>query len=530
MKNHSLRQPTAFPIAALVQALAGILVLSLHAGARAQELPPLEDAAVGVEAPVAPPPRVWVVPRVSIAQRFSDNSQLSTQNRQGEQATEVSPGIGMVLNTARLRGFLDYSLRGTYDAQNTVRDTFQQSLNANGTFVAWDNRAFIDLSGVIGQQAISAFESPSVDSVGNRNLSETSSFRVSPYLRGTLLGTVDYELRHTLQNTKTDTVTRSDLHSEETLARFGREAIGQAFGWTLEASTGELRYDIGARSKIDSVNGRLAYAVNPTLVMAVLAGVDSNNLLTPDMESYNSKGLSLEWRPSDRTRVYLERSSRYFGNGHNVEVEYRSRRSVWRFTDTRDAVTGQLDASGASLGSLYGLIDNFIGDQVTDPVQRAILVDAELQRLGLPANLEVFPGYLTSAATVQRIQELSLGLFGQRNAVVLAVSRNNTRPLAPALISLGDDFGFTQAIVQKVWTASFAHRLTPLTSFTALYSRQANEGVNTTLKNNLRSLTLGMTTRLGYRTSGVLQFRHSVYDGSTPYRENAVLGVLTHRF
>lgn len=528
MKSHSLRrQPNAFPAATLVQALAGVLVLSFHAGARAQELPTSD--VVEVEVPVGPPPRIWVTPRVSIAQRLSDNGQLTTQNRQGEQTTEVSPGIGVVVNTARLRGFLDYSLRGIYDAQNTVRDNFQQALNTNGTFEAWDNRAFIDFSGVIGQQAISAFESPSVDAVGNRNLSETSSFRVSPYLRGSLMGSVDYELRYSLQTTKTDTITRSDLRSEEGLVRFGREAIGQAFGWTLEASTGELEYDFGTKSSMDTVNGRLAYALDPTLVVSALAGVDSNNLLTPNMKSYQSKGLSLDWRPSERTRVYVERSNRYFGNGHNVEVEYRHRRSVWRFVDTRDVSTGQLDASSASMGTLSGLIEGLI-DQ-PDPVLRAQEVNRRLEQLGLPANFEVFPGFLTSAASVQRTQELSLGLFGQRNAVVFAVSRNNTRPLAPALVNLGDDFGLTQAILQKAWTASFAHRLTPLTALNVVYTRQSNQAINNTaLKNSLTSMTLGVTTRLAVRTSGVLQFRHSVYDGSNPYRENAVLGVLTHRF
>jgi uncharacterized protein (PEP-CTERM system associated) len=280
---------------------------------------------------------------------------------------------------------------------------------------------------------------------------------------------------------------------------------------------------------MDTVNGRLSYAVDPTLVVSALAGVDSNNLLTPNMKSYQSKGLSLDWRPSERTRVYVERSNRYFGKGHNVEVEYRHRRSVWRFVDTRDVSTGQLDANSASMGSLSGLIEGLI-DQ-PDPVLRAQEVNRRLEQLGLPANFEVFPGFLTSAASVQRTQELSLGLFGQRNAVVFAVSRNNTRPLAPALINLGDDFGLTQAIQQRAWTASFAHRLTPLTALNVVYTRQSNQSIdNAALKNRLSSMTLGMTTRLGYRTSGVLQFRHSVYEGSNPYRENAVLGVLTHRF
>ena len=186
MTHRSSRRPVAFPVATLVQALSGLLVLSLHAQVRAQEVGPSMDV-IEVEAPVAPPPPIWVTPRISVSQGFSNNGDLSTQNRQNEQITEISPGIGVVVNKPRLKGFFDYSLRGIYDARNTVQDNIQQSLSTNGTFEAWDNRAFIDFSGIIGQQAISAFESPTVDSLGNDNLSETSSFRFSPYLRGNLM-------------------------------------------------------------------------------------------------------------------------------------------------------------------------------------------------------------------------------------------------------------------------------------------------------------------------------------------------------
>lgn len=526
MTHRSSRRPTSFPVATLVQALSGLLVLSLHAQVRAQEVAPAGDL-VEVETPVAPPPAIWVTPRISVSQGFSNNGDLSTQNRQSEQITEISPGIGVVVNKPRLKGFFDYSLRGIYDARNTVQDNIQQSLNTNGTFEAWDNRAFIDFSGIIGQQAISAFESPSIDALGNDNLSETSSFRFSPYLRGSLMGSVDYELRYAYQTTRTDTRLRSDISSEEGLARLSRQVTGQSLGWTLEAGRTQLDYSFGQRQTLDAVNGRLFYALNPTLTLSALVGVESNDLLTPDMKSYRSTGLGVEWRPSDRTRVFAERSNRYFGNGHNVEVEYRSRRAIWRYVDTRDVVTSQLDAAGASQGSLYGLIDALSNE--SDPVRRAQQVNAELQRLGLPADFQLNPGFLTSSASVQRLQELSLGLFGPRDAFVVAVARNTGRRLNP-VITLSDDFNIASDIVEKAWRVTYAHRLTRLTSANVSFTRQTNEGINTSFSNTLKTLTFGVSTRLAARTSGSVQLRRSLYSGTFPYKETAILGVVTHRF
>jgi uncharacterized protein (PEP-CTERM system associated) len=524
--HRASRRPAAFPVATLVQALSGLLVLSLHAQVRAQEVGPAQDV-VEVETPVSPPPPIWVTPRLSISQGFSNNGGLTSQNSQSEQITEVSPGIGVVFNKPRLKGFFDYSLRAIYDARNTVGDNLQQSLNTNGTFEAWDNRAFIDFAGLIGQQPISAFETPSVDALGNDNLSETSSFRLSPYLRGSLPSSVDYELRYTWATTRTDTTLRSDITTEEGLARLSRQATGQSIGWSLEGSRTRLDYSFGQVQTLDAVNGRVFYAVNPTLTLSALVGVESNDLLTPDMKSYRSTGLGFEWRPSERTRVYAERSNRYFGDGHNLEIEYRSRRSVWRYTDTRDVVTSQLDARAASMGSLYGLIDALSTEP--DPVRRAQQVNAELQRLGLPANLQLNPGYLTSSASVQRLQELSLGLFAPRDAFVVAVARNSGRRLNP-VINLSDDFVMASDILEKAWRVTYAHRVTPLTSVNTSYTRQNNVGINTSFSNTLKTLTFGVSTRLAVRTSASVQVRHSDYSGTAPYKETAVLGVVTHRF
>ncbi|WP_171019965.1 TIGR03016 family PEP-CTERM system-associated outer membrane protein [Hydrogenophaga sp. 2FB] len=511
--------------------MSGLLVLSLHVAGQAQELPAAQTPGGEVDVPVGPVPSIWVEPRISLSLGVTNNGNLADLGslRRAEQITEISPGIGLVVNNARLRGALDYSLRGIYDARNTsVNDNIQQSLNANGTFNAWDNRAFVDVVGIIGQQAISAFANPSADSLGNANLAETSSFRVSPYLRGVLAGSMDYELRYGWQSTRTEAEMRSDITSHEVLARLGRQPEGgTSLGWMVEAGRTRYDYTLGAQQTLDAVTGRLFYAVSPTLTLQGHVGVESNDLLTADMKSYRNTGVGLDWRPFERARVVLERSNRYFGKGHNVEIEYASRRSVWRYTDSRDLFTNQLDGVAGTSGTLYGLVDALSSEP--DPVLRAQNVNAELRRLGLPADYPVTAGFLASQATVQRAQELSLGLFGQRNVVIFALSRNTSRAINPMII-LADDFSLANNIMEKGWRVTFAHRLTPLTSFNAGVASQSTEGDSNAFRYNLKTLTLGVSTRLAARTSGAVQLRHAIFKGSNPYKETAVLGVITHRF
>ena len=74
---------------------------------------------------------------------------LSGTNPQSEQTLELSPGVRVVVNRPRVKGFLDYSLSGLYYAQKTSGDNLRHALNANARIDAWDNRAFVDLSGVV---------------------------------------------------------------------------------------------------------------------------------------------------------------------------------------------------------------------------------------------------------------------------------------------------------------------------------------------------------------------------------------------
>ena len=60
---------------------------------------------------------LWLEPRVSVGVTLSSNGQLSATHPQSEQLIEVSPGVRLVANGPRAKGFLDYSLSGLYHAQ-----------------------------------------------------------------------------------------------------------------------------------------------------------------------------------------------------------------------------------------------------------------------------------------------------------------------------------------------------------------------------------------------------------------------------
>lgn len=496
---------------------------SIGGGAQAQDV---ADVAV----PGASNLRVWIEPRVSAGVTLSSNGGLDSTNPQSEQVLTVSPGVLVVMNTPRVRGSIDYSLTALHHAQGSSSDSVRHALNANANVNAWDNRAFVDVSGVVADQRVSAFGAQAGGGFSDTNRSQTSNFRFSPYLRGSLAGAAEYELRYGVQSSRTDVDSRSDVLLQDISFRLSDQGT-QVLGWSLDASAQSSDYSLGRETRSDRIRGELSYAVTPQLMLSLQAGRESNDVITLSRESYNSTGVGLDWRPSPRTRLNLGLEDRYFGRGHNLSLEHRTGRTVWRIADTRDVANSPLSSATASLGSIYSLLDALYATEEPDPVKRAQRIQAELLLLGLPPDTEVFQNFLTSSATLNRSQMFSVALVGVRSVVTLAVNRSTVNRL-DAIINLGDDLDSNTQVRQLGWSVTLAHRLTPLTSLSAaLSSRKSDGSTSTTLATRTTSLSLGLSTRLGLRTNGSVELRRTQQAGAASgYGETSIAGLVTHRF
>jgi uncharacterized protein (PEP-CTERM system associated) len=515
---------TALPTRSRVSAAAALAVLLLV-------MAQLQVHAQGIAA-AGPNPTFLLESRISVGATLSNNANLSATNPRSEQRLEISPGVQLLANGPRVKGFVDYSLSALYYAQGTSGNGFRQALNANGTLNAWDNRAFIDVSGVISNQAVSAF-SPTSGALGDTNRTQTSSFRLSPYLRGQLADTADYELRYSLETRNAQDNAQSDLTVQALSLALGSRMQGQTLGWSFSASSQEVDYSLGRATSTNNLRAGLIAVITPQLRSTVYVGVESNDILTPTRQSYNTTGLDVDWRPSNRSRAFVGLEKRYFGNAYNIALEHRTARTVWRLTDTRGVNDSPLQTGQASLGSIFNLLDSLYASSTPDPIQRAQRINAELLNLGLPADAQVFQNFLTSSATVQRAQTLSLALVGQRSLVTFALTRSRSNRLQ-SLINLGDSFDSSSRIDQQGWSVNVGHRLTLISSLSASLIRQTSEGsgIGLAQRNRSTSFGLGYTTRLAPRTSGSLQLRHTQYDSSAvnAFDETAITGLLTHRF
>lgn len=482
--------------------------------------------------PVAgPAPTVSIVPRLSVSERYTNNVALARSGKKSELVTQLSPGISLRSNAGRLQGNFDYSLNEFIYANGTSARQTQNALRSTAVLEAIENFAFLDFSGSIAQQSISALgtQSSSGSSI-NGNSTETSTFMLSPYLKGRLGGFADYEARYSWTSSRSDAAATSNLLTTQASIQLGGSVRGGLLGWRADTSSQKAKYSLGRTVESDRIGGSLTYAFTPQVNAALNFARESNNYTTAAKQSHGSTGLSLNWRLSDRTSVAAQIDNHSYGRSHNFMVLHRTARTSWRFSDSRAVSNSPVQSGLATLGSLSDLLFNQFASLEADPLRRVELVNQFLQQNGLSGDSQVISNFLSAQASLQRRQDVSFALLGVRDTISFVMSRGYNASLSN-FVTAFDDLANNSVIHQSGFSVIYSHRLTPDTSMNAVLSRQSSSGGGGQGGNSLRALDFSVSSRLGRQTTASIGARRVFFDSATnPYTETAVTGNLNVQF
>lgn len=503
-------------------ALAGILALAAANGASAQDLNPGGAAKRSVS----------VVPRVSVTETLTNNVRLDSVGQKSEQITEVSPGIRVSVDGAKLKTYFDYSLNKVIYAQGSSSSRTQNGLTTFGTLEAIDNWAFLDFSGSISQQAVSAFGPQSLNNTSlNANSAEVSTYRLSPYVRGALGSWASYEARYSRSITSSDSATASDVTASDATVRISGSSAFRKLGWSADASQQNVDYSAGRPTESGRVSVGLTYAVTPQLSLSANGGRESNNFTSLNKQSSGINGVGVNWSPSQTTKFSATRDNRSFGSAHNVRFEHRTPRTAWSFTDSKGVSNTPNQTGIASLGSIYDLLFNQFSSREPDPIARAQLVNAYLQANGISPNAIVTSSFLASSLSLQRTQNLSFALLGIRDTITFIASRGESSRLDTISPPGQDDFDTSTLIRQRGFSVNYSHRLTPDYSLGVLASQQTTSGSTSGLDTTLRSLNVNVTGKVAKKATASVGARRVISSSSAkPYTETAVTGNLNVQF
>lgn len=475
----------------------------------------------------------WIVkPRIALTETMTDNASigLAPGERRRDLITEVTPGLRIEARTARLKGFFDYSARQQIYAQYSEYNRTLNSLNTSSTLEAVDNWLYVDFYGTIAQQSISAFapQSPSGTAV-NANSTETSTYRVSPYLKGKLAGSVDYLLRYNASTTRTESNSAADLDLTQWIGQLRGSTPFRTLNWTLDANQQTTEYASGRKTDADQLRAMGTYALQSDFRVSLSGGRESNNYASLDQESHSTHGFGFDWTPTERTQLSVFKERRFFGNGHNISVSHRFPLSSILYTDSKDVSVLPNQFGIAGLGTAYELFSSLVAGQSPDlpAANRDALVNELLARNGLNPNMQVTSGFLSSRAMLQRRQQLSFALRGMRNTLTFMANRTESESMLAVPTGISDDFSNATLIRQQGISVNLAHRLSEVSNLNLLASRQESRSSGGTVEQRVttRFYQVNVSTKLGPRTTGSLGARRTVFDSTVnPYSENAVIG------
>ena len=516
------RQPGSAFAAVLTPALVPALALALAAAAQAQAQSLTQDTRGR---------SFEVTPSISLGQTVTDN-RVDGTNPSGaaESITTLEAGVRLANRGGRISGNVDYSLTGVMYARDSRSNDLQNRLQANVLGELVERRLFVEALASISQQPISALEQQTPDGiVRTRNRTEVSSLALRPRLESRLGSDVDLQMQAALSSTDTGGAeATSDSTNLSGSFKLASSTAGK-FGWSLDGTRNYVDFDQGRRTVDDRVTLGLSLRADVDWLLRLRGGMEANNFRRTEGKSqYENWGAGFLWTPSARTRMAVDADRRSFGHSHTVSLEHRSRQSVWRYTDSQDVTRGAADTAATLVGA-FDLFNQLYVSQEPDPVLREQLVDSLLQRNNLRRDSQVPVGFLTSAVTLQRRQELSLLLQGQRTSFIASAFASDSRRV-DTQSSAVDDTVSGNGIRQRGLTFTLTHRLTPTASLSLLASSvrgQESAGRRT----DLRSVSAFWSDRLGPRTNFSLGVRHAEYDADIePYTENAVIANLSLRF
>jgi len=474
----------------------------------------------------------FFTPTLSLGQTYVRGTGAVDGGGKGEFITRVSPGLTWISRAGRVQGSANYALDTSLYSRRKGDQGLANNLNGSLRVEAIENRAYVDAQANISQRSISPFgqQSGSDTFQANANRTEVINVAVSPYVRGSLAGVADYQLR--LSGSATDSRSGSANNSYNGSASVSlRSSASQSrFGWGASASEQRVVFRQGRTTSNSRINGELNFRPDVDWLLFVNGGAEQTDVLQSGGASYGNWGGGVRWTPSPRTSATLQADRRYFGDSHRLVLEHRMSRSVFRFSDFRDATSGSDPFSvSRSITAFEDLFAQNDAAGVKDPALNALLVAQQLAVRGLNANDVVgFGSFLTTSVSLQRRQELSFSWSGTRTSFSLQAFATELSLLTAAAVG---NSALSAGVKQSGQTASASYRLTPTAAVNAFVSRQVTPGSGSQLGNSLRTASLGYSEQLSRTLSLTLNARYSLFEGPiSPYREAQASAGLLFRF
>ena len=242
------------------------------------------------------------------------------------------------------------------------------------------------------------------------------------------------------------------------------------------------------------------------LKLALRGGHEQSDLTTLQSKASTVWGLSLDWTPTNRTKLNASLDNQGYGRTHQLTFEHRLSRSILRMVSSRQLSNGS-QTNGAIAGSVYDLYFAQFASQVPDPALRALrvtqfLIDNNIDR-NLPAS-----SFQTAAASLVSRTELSIAYEGVRDTVTASLFCSDTSRIDRIAV-VADDLSGGQHVKQTGYNLNLGHRLSPDATLNLISSVSSSKGTVAGQSSRYGQLSLQWSQRTSRNGTVSATLRHS---------------------
>lgn len=254
-----------------------------------------------------------MTPMLRLGEVYTDNVTLAASSLEREDyVTELTPGITITANGARLNGVFDYRLQSLSYAKDSNLNTINHQLESGINAEIVRGHLFMDAGAAIEQQNISPdTSSPSLDNINVGNREDVKTVRISPYYQHDIGGKLNTLLRYTHNAIRYD-AGASDSDSNRVDIQIGSGRSYSKLKWDANYYDEKIDRDTVNDIHYKSSEAEIEYLVTRYLGVMLRGGQEDNDLqslVDENNGSYSAGGLS--WQPDRRYRLEFLYGNRY---------------------------------------------------------------------------------------------------------------------------------------------------------------------------------------------------------------------------
>lgn len=454
-----------------------------------------------------------VAPRLDLGESYTDNVTLApSSSAKSDWITQVTPGISIEGSGSRLRLKADYALQNLIYANESSRNSFYHQLNANANATLVENALFLDARGNIQQQATSLLAPISNNNLNPGNVTDVSSYSVSPYLLHKFGSTAVGELRYTHDDVSSSAGGLSDSKSDRVNLKLNS---GQAFyqlGWGV--AYGQEKIDYVGINDVDSkdLSANLSYRLTSKVNLLATYGYEKNNYIAINKPEGSYWNVGFAWNPTTLTNLAASYGKRFFGTTYALNLNHMTPNTTWQMSYGQDiTTTRQLEFENKA--------QYFYAGCTPDTAKYGFLNDPSCPPLAI---IPFVQGVLTNETFVNKSFQGSVDVRAGKSVYILSAF-NVIRELQT---SAATD---KQHGISGQWKIRLSRRDDG--NLGLGWSRNQFQIADRT--DAYRYVTLGVTHRLEKKLNGSVDFRHTLRDSNiegNEYIENALSGHLLWTF